>query len=286
MKRNEIDLEKYAAYLRQNEKSAGTIEKYVSEMRHYEKWLKENRIRKPMASEERAKEVALMYKDYLKCCRFSPSSVNVKLAALNSYFRYVGYDISLRYLKMQRRIFVEKSRVLTLNEYRRLVSAAREEGKEKIALIMETMASTGMRVSELQYVTVENIAHNKIRVDLKNKIRTIIIPDLLLAKLYKYVESEGIQEGEIFRTETGRPMRRRDVWCEMKAISRSAGVAGTKVFPHNMRHVFARTYWKQSKDLARLADILGHSSLETTRVYLMDTTSECERQINKLGIVC
>ena len=276
----------FVAYMRQSEKSQSTIEKYSSDVDHYVKWAVENGIEDPFENEDTAKATALDYKDYLRGGDNNPSTINVKLAAVNAYFRYKNYNQRIRYLKIQKKIFLDENRELSLNEYRKLVTTARAMGKERIALIMETMASTGMRVSELQYITVESLKGNKVTVDLKNKIRMIFLPQSLCLKLYTYAANSGIQGGYIFRTVTGESLSRKQIWEEMKWVSRRAGVASSKVFPHNMRHVFARTYYKQCKDIARLADVLGHSSLETTRVYLMDSGAECERQINSLGLVC
>ncbi len=277
--------DEFIAYMRQNERSAGTIGKYASDMDVYARWLVENDYLNPFESEERAKQIALEYKDYLRTGKNNPSTINVKLAAINAYFRYKDYNQRIRYLKIQRRIFVDENRELSLPEYKKLVNTARDMGNERLALIMETMASTGMRVSELQYITVESLKSNKIQVDLKNKIRTIFLPQRLCLKLFIYAANLGISAGYIFRTQDGESLSRKQIWHDMKRVSRVAGVASSKVFPHNMRHVFARTYYKQCKDIARLADVLGHSSLETTRVYLMDSGAECERQINSLGIV-
>lgn len=277
----------FVAYMRQNEKSVSTISKYAADVDAYVEWALDNGYKNPFENEEIAKEAALSYKDYLRKGKVkSPATINVILASINSYFRYKEYNQRIRYLKIQKKIFMDENRELSLTEYKKLVATAREMGNERIALIMETMASTGMRVSELQYVTVESIKGNKIQVDLKNKIRTIFIPQRLCLKLYIYAANSGISHGYIFRTHDGESISRKQIWNEMKRVSRKAGVASSKVFPHNMRHVFARTYYKQCKDIARLADVLGHSCIETTRIYIMDSGAECERQINNLGIVC
>lgn len=285
MRRKVIDVEGFAEYLRENEKSQATISKYTSDITQFKEWIEKYDMKIPFATPESAKKAALEYKDYLKASGIKPASVNVKLASINAYFKYKNYHATIRYLKIQRRIFTDKSRELTLAEYRKLIDEAMRSGNPKIALIMETMAATGMRVSELKYITVESILHDKLQVDLKNKIRTIFLPVRLRMKLCEYALDNNITEGQIFRTGTGAPMTRKQIWQEMQNVSYGAGVARTKVFPHNMRHVFARTYYQKCKDIARLADVLGHSSLETTRVYLMDSGTELERQINNLGIV-
>lgn len=285
MRRKVVDVEGFANYLRKNEKSQGTIDKYVGDITRYGEWIENCGLRLPFVTPDASKRTALEYKEYLKKVGLKPSSINVKLASINAYYQYKNYHASIKYLKIQRKIFSEKSKELTLTEYRKLINEANRCGNEKIALIMETMASTGMRVSELKFITVENLAYDKIQVDLKNKIRTIFVPAKLRHKLCKYALEHNIVEGQIFRTKTGVPITRKQIWQEMQNVSLSAGVARTKAFPHNMRHIFAHTYYQKCKDIARLADVLGHSSLETTRVYLMDSGSELERQINNLGIV-
>ncbi|MBQ0041183.1 MAG: tyrosine-type recombinase/integrase [Clostridiales bacterium] len=285
MRRNVIDVNGFIEYLKENEKSKATIDKYASDIVKFRDWIEERGMKLPFATTESAKRVAIDYKEYLKHSGIKPASVNVKLASINAYYKYKNYHTSIRYLRIQRRIFTDRSRELSLIEYRRLVEEALNQGNYKLALIMETMAATGMRVSELQYITAESILNDKVQVDLKNKIRTIFLPDRLRSKLCQYALDNDIDEGELFRTNRGTPMTRRQIWQEMQEVSRGAGVARTKVFPHNMRHVFARTYYQKCKDIARLADVLGHSSLETTRVYIMDSGSELERQINNLGIV-
>lgn len=285
MRRKVVDTEGFADYLKKNEKSQSTIEKYVGDILRYGEWIEDCGLMLPFTTPDSSKRTALEYKEFLKSTGLKPSSINVKLASINAYYLYKNYHASIKYLKIQKKIFSEKSRELTLPEYRKLINEANNRGNIKIALIMETMASTGMRVSELQYITVENLAYDKIQVDLKNKIRTIFVPTKLRRKLCNYAIDNNIINGQIFRTKTGAPITRKQIWQEMQDISYGAGVARTKVFPHNMRHIFAHTYYQKCKDIARLADVLGHSSLETTRVYLMDSGSELERQINNLGIV-
>ena len=286
MKNNLIREDEFVAYLRQNEKSASTTEKYLRDIRFYGEWLQDNDIKRAFINGVKAKTIALDYKDYLKDEGLTPATINTKLAAINAYFRFMNFNERIRYLKIQRKIFMNEERELSIDEYKTLVETARDMGKERIALAMETMAATGMRVSELQYVTVENLRCNTIQVDLKNKIRTIFVPQRLALKLMVFAANSGITEGYVFRTSSGELVKRKQIWTEMKEIGVKAGIPDSKVFPHNLRHVFAKTYYKQCKDIARLADVLGHSNLETTRVYLMDSGLECQRQINNLGLVC
>ena len=290
MRNNEVtdevyERDKFIAFMKRNERADSTIAKYTSDVELYIKWSQESGTSNPFENEETAQKIALDYKECLRKQGSSPSSINVKMAAVNTYFKYKGFGLKMQYVRMQKRLFADENRELSLEEYRKLVNTARKLGDERLALIMETMASTGMRVSELQYITVESLKSNKIQVDLKNKVRVIFIPQRLCLKLYIYAANSGIEQGCIFRTNNGEFISRKQIWNDMKRMSRKAGIASTKVYPHNLRHVFARTYYKQCKDIARLADVLGHSSLETTRVYLMESGQECERQINSLGIV-
>ena len=285
MSRTNVDLNGFTAYMMENEKSENTVEKYSCAVEEMGKWIMRNEIDEPFGTEENAKLTALGFKNYLKASTLRPSSVNVKLAAVNLYLKYLGYDENVRYIRLQKRIFTEESREMTVSEYRRLVKAAMERGNERLALIMETMASTGMRVSELKYVTVESLRKRKLEIDMKNKVRIIFLPQKLCIKLYIYAGRRDIKSGQVFLTGSGHMITRKQVWSEMKNLCQYAGIESTKVFPHNMRHVFAKTYYKQCKDIARLADILGHSSLETTRIYLMESGLQCEKQINSLDLV-
>lgn len=281
-----VDVAGFTSYMIENEKAGNTIEKYAHTIREMGRWAELNCPGELMDEEKQAKNIAVAYKNHLRHSGLKPSSVNVKLAGVNLYLEYLGYPDRVKYIRMQRKIFTEKSRELSQEEYKRLVNTARKRGNERIALVMETMASTGMRVSELQYVTVESLKNRKVEVDMKNKVRVIFLPQKLCFKLYMYAAENGIAHGNIFVTTKGEPISRKQIWNEMKRVSDAAGVDESKVYPHNLRHVFARTYYKQCKDLARLADVLGHTSLETTRIYLMESGDECEKMINNLNLVC
>ena len=189
-------------------------------------------------------------------------------------------------MKLQRRLFREDRRELTREEYLRLIDAALSHGKERLALLMETICATGIRVSEVQYITVEAARQGRTEISLKGKIRTILLPGKLCRKLLKYAKKQKTVSGEIFLTRNGTGLSRKQIWAEMKAICRLAGVAVTKVFPHNLRHLFARTFYRVSHDVAKLADLLGHSSIETTRIYLISTGTEHEKQLNRLRLIC
>ena len=207
-------------------------------------------------------------------------------ASLNRFFKFMGWaDLRLRYLKVQRKLFRSMEKELSRGEYTRLVEAAERQEKPRLSLLMETICATGIRVSEVRYITVEAVRSRRAEISLKGKIRTILLPGKLCKKLWEYAKRQGITSGELFRTRSGKGLSRRQIWAEMKALCKSAGVAPTKVFPHNLRHLFARTFYHAYKDVARLADVLGHSSIETTRVYLICTGAEHARQIERLGLV-
>ena len=194
-------------------------------------------------------------------------------------------ECRVRHLRLQRRLFREASRELNRAEYDRLLQAAQRQGKERLALLMETICATGIRVSEVHDITVEAVGAGKAEIALKGKIRTILLPGKLCHKLRKYAKRQKIASGELFLTRSGRPVSRKQIWAEMKAICRAAGVEASKVFPHNLRHLFARCFYRACRDVARLADVLGHSSIETTRIYLLSTGAEHAEILNRLRLI-
>ena len=217
---------------------------------------------------------------------YAPSTVNGKLTALDRFFDFMGWaDCKVRHLKVQRRLFRDSDRELSKVEYERLVAAAQSAGKERLALLMEAVCATGIRVSEVRYLTVEAARCGRTEIALKGKIRTILIPGKLCRKLWKYAQKQKITSGEIFRTRGGRGLSRKQIWAEMKAICKKAGVTPGKVFPHNLRHLFARTFYRACRDVAKLADVLGHSSIETTRIYLISTGAEHAKTLDRLRLV-
>ncbi len=266
----------YGLWLRREERAPGTMEKYLRDVRTFAAWAEERPITQELAAE---------WKGRLLATGHVPSTVNSMLAALNSLFRFLGWDIRVKFLKIQRRLFRDQSRELTREEYDLLVSTARAGGKERLALLMETICATGVRVSEVKYLTVEAARSGRTEIALKGKIRVILLTGKLCRKLLKYARKNKIASGEIFITRSGKGMSRRQIWAEMKGLCRAAGVAPEKVFPHNLRHLFARIFYKACKDIARLADVLGHSSIETTRIYLLTTGAEHTRQLERLGLV-
>ena len=269
-------IDAYCLSLLADERSAGTLEKYRRDLKAFSRWL-DGRIV--------TKEIAADWKTHLLNSGYAPRTINSMLAALNSFFRFMDWHIKVRFLKIQRQLFRETSRELRRSEYDRLLAAAREHGQERLALLMETLCATGIRISELQYITLEAVRRGRADISLKGKIRTILIPRKLAKKLLAYARAAGIRGGEIFRTRTGRGLSRRQVWYELKRLCRAAGVAPSRVFPHNFRHLFAQTFYRATRDIAKLADVLGHSSIETTRIYLVTTGEEHQRQLDRLGLV-
>lgn len=283
----EIELERYvltkealAAYeqnLRQEEKAAGTIEKYLREARAFACWVGERPV---------SRETVAAWKAHRKSEGAAPATINGGLAALNGLFRFLGWEgCRARFIKIQRRVFQDPSRELTKTEYARLTAAARDQGRERLALLLETICATGIRVSEVAYITVEALRVGKAEVALKGKIRTILWPAKLGRKLLKYAQKQKIASGAIFRTRSGKPLSRGQIWGMLKRLSKVAGVDSSKVFPHNLRHLFATTFYQASKDIVKLADVLGHSSMETTRIYLLTSGQEHQRQLDQLGLV-
>lgn len=269
-------IDAYCLSLLADEKAAGTLEKYRRDLTAFSRWLDGRTV---------TKETAADWKTHLLNSGYAPRTINSMLAALNSFFRFMDWHIKVRFLKIQRQLFREASRELRRSEYDRLLAAAREHGQERLALLMETLCATGIRISELQYITLEAVRRGRADISLKGKIRTILIPRKLAKKLLAYARAAGIRGGEIFRTRTGRGLSRRQVWYELKRLCRATGVAASRVFPHNFRHLFAQTFYRATRDIAKLADVLGHSSIETTRIYLVTTGEEHQRQLDRLGLV-
>lgn len=208
------------------------------------------------------------------------------LSALNGLFKFLGCDeYKVKFLKIQRRLFRDSNRELCKTEYDRLLVSAKELGRERLALLIETIGATGIRVSEVQYITVEAAQRGKAEISLKDKIRVILLSTKLCRKLLKYAKKQKTTSGAIFRTKSGKEISRRQIWAELKGLCKHAGVAPTKVFPHNLRHLFATIFYKACKDIVRLADVLGHSSIETTRIYLVTSGIEHQRQLDRLGLV-
>ena len=271
------DIRKYRLYLLEMEKSTATIEKYLRDIRKFSIWLGTDR--------EVTKERVIEYKHALTE-RYKTSSVNSMLVALNMYFRYLGWEeCCVRGLKCQQQMFIGSRKELKQEEYLRLVETALQKGQEQIALVMETIASTGIRISELRYITVEAVQQGCANVNGKGKSRQVFIVKELRKKLSKYLKQKKIKSGPIFLSQKGNPLDRSNVWTKMKKIAEIAGVAGEKVFPHNLRHLFARAYYHKNKDIFYLADILGHASVNTTRIYTRTAGENHLRILEKLKLV-
>ena len=267
----------FARHLRQAERSPGTIENYLRHVRAFAAWL---------AGRPVTKEAAADWKEYLLDKGYCPSTINAMVGGLNRFFAFAGWiECQVKSLRLQRQLFRDDSKELTRAEYDRLIAAAHALGRERLALLMETICATGIRVSEVKYLTVETVECGRAEIALKGKIRTILIPGKLRKKLLKYAHKNKTASGEIFLTRNGKGMSRKQIWAEMKAICEKAGVAPSKVFPHNLRHLFAQTFYKVCRDVAKLADVLGHSSIETTRIYLISTGAEHASLLERLRLV-
>ena len=270
-------LMRFERFLREEERSSGTIEKYLRDVRMFSGWL---------AGDPVTKERTLDWKNELLQSGRAPSTINSMLAAVNSFFRFMGWqELHLKAIRLQRSFFRSSGRELTRREYEKLVEAACRKGDEQLVLLMETICATGIRVSEVQYITMEAAKNGKTQISMKGKLRTILLPAQLRRKLKKYAVKNGIKKGEIFLNAKGKSLDRRRIWAKMKALCRFADISKEKVFPHNLRHLFARCFYRASRDLSALADMLGHSSIETTRIYLVSTEEIYAKKIARLGLV-
>lgn len=267
----------FKKYLREEEKSENTIEKYLRDVRAFATYL---------GGAEITKESVITYKDKLISENYAVRSINSMLASLNSLFSFLNWiDCRVKSIKLQRQIYCSEEKELTKAEYMRLVNTAKQKGNERLNLILQTICGTGIRVSELQYITVEAVKCGEAVVSLKGKTRSVFIVRELQKKLLRYAAEQGITSGTIFITRTGRPMSRTNIWREMKGLCGQAGINPQKVFPHNLRHLFARTFYGIEKDIAKLADILGHSSIDTTRIYIISTGDEHRRRMENMRLI-
>ena len=273
----EREFDQFEDYLRHDEREESTIEAYLRSLTRFAEWADGRSV---------TKELAMEWKTALAESGYRPISVNAMLAAVNKFFICMGReDCKVKYLKLQRQMFRKSEKDLSKEEYQRLVQAAHEKGDLRMELILETICATGIRVGELKYITVEAIRAGVAEIALKGKIRTILLPHRLCRKLQKYAKQQKIASGKLFLTQDGLPVSRQSIWTRMKALCEAAGVERSQVFPHNLRSLFARSFYGSCHDVVRLADVLGHSSIETTRIYLMSTGKEYLRQLDKLGLV-
>ena len=267
----------FEQFLRSEERVSGTIDKYLRDVRSFAARLGERPL---------DKEACAAWKEGLQAEKLCPETVNSKLSALNKFLKFIHReDCCVKYLRIQHRLFRRTDRDLTKADYTHLLETANNMGRTRLALLMETICATGIRVSEVKYITAEAVEEGRTEISLKGKIRTILIPGKLCRKLQKYARRQKIVSGEIFLTRNGKGLSRRQIWAEMKSLCEKAGVAPSKVFPHNLRHLFAQAFYRVCHDVVKLADVLGHSSIETTRIYLISTGSEHVRQLDRLGLI-
>lgn len=268
-------IQAFSAYLTEEEKSTATLEKYLRDVRAYCAFLEGKAI---------TKETVIAYKKYLGEQGYAVHSINSMLASVNSFLAFAGLpQYKVKSLRIQRQIYCPEEKELTKAEYARLVSAAKRN--ERLSLVLQTICATGIRVSELQYFTVEAVKRGQITVNCKSKTRNIFLPGKLQKLLLAYARKIKKHAGVIFTGKSGNPLNRSYIWAAMKRLCKTANVLSSKVFPHNLRKLFARTFYAQDKDIAKLADILGHSSINTTRIYIMTTGMEHRQKIERMGLV-
>lgn len=267
----------FKKYLREEEKSENTIEKYLRDVRAFAAYL---------SGAEITKETVIAYKNKLLSENYAVRSVNSILASVNSLFAFLGWtDCKVKSIKLQRQVYCPEEKELTKAEYTRLVNTAKQKGNERLNLILQTICGTGIRVSELQYITVEAVKCSEAVVSLKGKTRSVFLVRELQKKLLRYAAEQKIHSGCIFITRTGKPISRTNIWREMKGLCEQAGVNPQKVFPHNLRHLFARVFYGIEKDIGKLADILGHSSINTTRIYIISTGDEHRKRMEHMRLI-
>ena len=273
---NEICIEQYLTYLKEQERSSATVKKYQYDLYSILSFLQGKTL---------TKLDLINWKQNL-ISEYAPASVNTKIAAINGYLQFMGWhELALKPLKIQQSSFVEEAKELTREEYIRLVKAAKRKENERLSLVMQTICATGIRVSELKFITVEAVYRGKTEIANKGKVRIVFLPEKLRTMLKKYIQSHKKTEGSVFTTRTGKPLDRSNIWRDMKKLCENAGVSEKKVFPHNLRHLFARTFYSIEKDLSRLADILGHTNLATTRIYTAESGWIHAKQINGLNLI-
>ena len=269
-------MQKFEVYLRNEERSAATIEKYMRDVRFFAAFVDEAEIEK---------QTVLDYKSKLGE-KYAVASANSMIAAMNCFLRFCGWhDLCVKQFKMQREAYCSEEKELTRAEYVRLLEAANTKHNERLNLIIQTICGTGIRVSELQYITVEALQNGEAIVNCKGKNRRVFIVPELKKKLLRYVKEQGISTGTVFVTRSGKPVSRNSIWKDMKALCEQANVSPSKVFPHNLRHLFARTFYGIEKDIAKLADILGHASINTTRIYIVTTGAEHKRKMEHMRLI-
>ena len=270
------NIDAFGAYLREQERSDATVEKYMRDVRAFHAYTEGREIDKPLV---------LAYKAKLQE-HYATASVNSALSSLGAFFSFCGHaELCVKRIKQQKSVFAAKERELTRAEYERLLSAAQDKGNRRLYLLMQTVCACGIRVSEVQFITAEAVRRGYADIACKGKRRRVYLPGELCRQLRGYLKEKGIDAGAVFVTRSGKPLDRSNIWSDMKKLCQTARVEQSKVFPHNLRHLFARTYYSIHKDIVRLADILGHSAIDTTRIYTMESGDVHKRQINRLGLV-
>lgn len=271
-------IDRFQEYLREEEKSEATIRKYVWTVRRFMIFMDGKAVEK---------EQVLQYKEYLRRNGHGAGSINSSIIALNRFFCYMGWEeLAVKAYKIQRQQFYPEEKALSREEYQRLIQTAREKKKDRLAMILNTICSTGIRIGELVYITVEAVNEGRVVIHCKGKTRCILIPHQLQEELQEYIKENNRVTGPVFLTRNGNPVDRSNVWREMKQLCQWAGVDETKAFPHNLRHLFAVSYYELDRDIAKLADLLGHSSIETTRIYIRSTSEEHLKQLEQMNLVC
>lgn len=269
-------IQRYTDHLREQERSPATLQKYTHDL---------NALRDFLNGAPLTKTALIDWKTQLIEAH-APATVNSMLAAVNGFLAFMDWrELTVRLLKIQKALFRDEGRELSRSEYARLVQAAEKSENERLALILQTICATGIRVSELKFITAEAVRTGKAEIVNKGKRRPLFLPEKLRRLLRKYLQKQKITAGAVFVTRTGKPVDRSNIWRDMKRLCESAGVEPGKVFPHNLRHLFARTYYSLEKDLSRLADILGHSSVSTTRIYTAESGLVHAQQVERLGLI-
>ena len=269
-------IKEYEVYLMEQEKSLSTIKKYIQDLKRMYEYFEKKELSK----------ISLIEWKNVLTESYSSSSVNTILAAANGFLEFNGWcDLKIKPLKIQKNIFCDEKKELTKDDYFKLIKAAEKSNNKRLSLIIQTICSTGIRVSELSFITVEAVYSGKAEINNKGKRRIIFIPVKLSIILKKYIRKQKIYSGVIFITKGGKPVDRSNIWREMKNLCKNSGVKSEKVFPHNLRHLFAKIYYSAEKDLSRLADILGHTNINTTRIYTMESGSVHLKQLDKMNLV-
>lgn len=267
---------RFREHLILEEKSPATVEKYLRDIRAFAVYMRGEVVRKA---------AVIDYKKLLQK-KYAVRSVNSTLASINGLFSFLGWhELRVKTVKLQRQFFSPEEKELTRAEYMRLCRTAEQRGNKRLSLILQTICGTGIRVSELQHITVEAARCGEATVSCKGKTRSVFIVKELKQKLLRYAAEQGIRSGMIFVTRTGRAVSRTNIWREMKSLCREAGVNPEKVFPHNLRHLFARVFYSIEKDIAKLSDVLGHSSINTTRLYIISTGIEHRRRMETMRLI-